>query len=266
MLDKILSVLQDLIPMAVAIIGIIMSYKQPGSKSHKLTTIVLIVAGLAGSGILTWARMRADSAHGTEVAKQHQDLEGLKGELQKTKDENAKDIKGVRTQLDQIIADSSSKDAQDAALRLRRQIEIPHLKLDLGQTVNPKYAFETRFILTNPNPLTTTNGNYLCEIPHAEAAGTLVLNQPVNLTYATGSPIEDLPSGKSRSLLCNFPIAEALMGSTDPLVVNIWISYTYENKQQREGFRFFAKHKEDGTFAWFPGGAAEEQKPIAKKP
>jgi hypothetical protein len=39
--DELLSYLQDLIPMAIAVVGIIMSYKQPEKRNHALTTTVL---------------------------------------------------------------------------------------------------------------------------------------------------------------------------------------------------------------------------------
>jgi hypothetical protein len=137
----------------------------------------------------------------------------------------------------------------------------PNVTVDIGDSISHKWAFETRFIVHNPNPLPITNAGYFCMIPHAEAGGMLTLNQPANLTFATGSPIEDLSSGKSRSIYCDFSASEGLVSKMDPLGVNIWITYTYDGKEFKDGFRFFAKHKDDGTYAWFPGGDAEPLNP-----
>jgi hypothetical protein len=65
--DFCLPVLADLTPILLAIVGVIMSYIQPKKESHVITTIVLVVAGLMGSAVLSVNRIRSEAAHLKEV-------------------------------------------------------------------------------------------------------------------------------------------------------------------------------------------------------
>lgn len=63
-----LPVLADITPILLAIVGIVMSYIQPRRETHIVTTIVLIVAGLGGSAVLSLNRIRGDAFHLTEMS------------------------------------------------------------------------------------------------------------------------------------------------------------------------------------------------------
>lgn len=65
--DAALPVLADATPILLAIVGVVMSYIQPKRESHRATTMILIVAGLLGSAILSVNRMRVDAAHQAEM-------------------------------------------------------------------------------------------------------------------------------------------------------------------------------------------------------
>jgi len=147
-------------------------------------------------------------------------------------------------------------------------MEGKNITIDIGPSLNPKYAFETRFILTNHNSLPITIASYLCEIQNVDVNKVMKIARPITMYFDVIVPtIEDLPSGQSRSLYCDFAMVELFVAQMDPLVVHIWVSYTYNNSGEEEGFRFFAKHKfEDGTYVWFPGGAIEVLKPPANNP
>jgi hypothetical protein len=60
MIDNLIAWLPDAVPFLVAIIGIIMSYEQPKPEHQKRATVILILAGLAGSGLVVWARHRTE--------------------------------------------------------------------------------------------------------------------------------------------------------------------------------------------------------------
>lgn len=62
-----LPVLADMMPILLAIAGIIMSYVPPKKETHIFTTMLLVVFGLAGSAVLTTARLRSEGDHGREV-------------------------------------------------------------------------------------------------------------------------------------------------------------------------------------------------------
>jgi len=124
--------------------------------------------------------------------------------------------------------------------------------LEVGNSVNPTYAFETRFILTNRGNQTLTNGSYLCQLEATDL--NLHLDKPTNIYPATMGQIEDLPAGRSRSLYCDFSLAESLMKKPDPMPMTILVSYTYRGKEGKTAFKFFAKRKQDGSYVWFPGG------------
>ena len=44
----------------LAIVGIVLSYIPPGKESHLATTVVLIIAGLLGSAVLSLNRIRGE--------------------------------------------------------------------------------------------------------------------------------------------------------------------------------------------------------------
>ena len=66
-LDTVLPILSDFVPIAMALVGIIMSYKQPKRESHLWTTVILLSACFIGTGILSWTRIRNEAAHKKEV-------------------------------------------------------------------------------------------------------------------------------------------------------------------------------------------------------
>jgi len=158
--------------------------------------------------------------------------------------------------------DKYTQIAQPSSFREGRNVT-----LEIGSSTDPHYAFETRFVLTNHNPLSMTDASYTCEIQNIDVNGVLALNRPVAMNFGATGPIEDLPAGKSRSLYCDFVGAGFVVERMDTPVVQIWVAYTYKSNKNNEGFRFFAKRKyDDKTFVWFPGGAAQESLPTAKKP
>lgn len=165
--------------------------------------------------------------------------------------------------LDVIIKQPVSLDQQRAATELKRQVATPpsrdsvrQLTLEIGPSTDSRYAFETRFILTNSKPLPISKGAYICQLPKQEN-GLLHLNKPIAIYPAAAGPIADLPPGKSYSLYCDFTAAGFMVDSLDRIPVQIWISYTYNQHEQSEGFQFLALRKpEDKTFVWLPRGAA----------
>jgi hypothetical protein len=62
-----LPVLADMMPILLAIAGIILSYVPPKKETHIFTTMLLIVFGLAGSAVMTTARLRSEGDHRREV-------------------------------------------------------------------------------------------------------------------------------------------------------------------------------------------------------
>jgi len=105
--------------MAIAVVGIIMSYKQPEKKNHAFTTTVLIVSGLIGTGIMSLARIRADAAHNAEVSQQRQDMTNLR--VQNKSDLDAFS-KRVDDRLNAIIDNSKSVDQKKAATQIKKEL------------------------------------------------------------------------------------------------------------------------------------------------
>jgi hypothetical protein len=66
-IDAALPLLADAIPMLIAIVGVVMSYKQPKRENHLVTTVVLVVLGMLGTGIMFWTRIRSEASHKREV-------------------------------------------------------------------------------------------------------------------------------------------------------------------------------------------------------
>ena len=81
--DASLPVLADSTPILLAIAGIIMSYIQPEKETHWIASVVVVLIGLAGSAVLTIARVRTEKLHAIEIA-------GLNKKLDKVGDQNTK--------------------------------------------------------------------------------------------------------------------------------------------------------------------------------
>ena len=168
--------------------------------------------------------------------------------------------------LSVIQKQPSSSARQSIASELKQQVAHPptsegakQLTLEIGQSTDLHYAFETRFILTNRNPQLMSKILYTCEIQNLGENHFMHLNKPVNINLAATGPIEDLPSGKQYSLYCDFTNAGLFIDNMDNIPVHIWIDYTYKGRQQRERFQFMALRKpEDKTYIWLPRGAGHE--------
>lgn len=108
-IGTVLPFLADALPMLVAILGIIMSYKQPPRESHLVTTLTLITAGLVGTAILSESRIRSEAAHAD-------DTRTVMQKLQSVGDQNTQILSKVLA----AAAASTSDRSQDSII-LRRQ-------------------------------------------------------------------------------------------------------------------------------------------------
>jgi len=135
------------------------------------------------------------------------------------------------------------------------------ITIDVGPSTNPKYAFETRFILSNHGLLPLSDTNYTCELQGIDANALMKLNQPVKVWPVAMGPIGALAPDKQHSIYCDFTGGGLFVDKLDRPLVQIWISYNYGKKQSRQGFQFLAMRKEDGTFVWLPRGEAQELEP-----
>ena len=158
----------------------------------------------------------------------------------------------VTNQLDDLMKRPNSPEQKEAAKKLKQEVGGPLLSLEPGSSVNPAYAFETRFILSNRGNHVLTKASYFCELEATNL--NLHLDKPVNIFPVAAGPIEDLPPNYSRSLYCDFTQAEGLMTKPDPMPMTILVSYTYKEKEGKTTFRFFAMRKPDGSYVWFPKG------------
>lgn len=74
-LGSALSILADFTPIAIAMVGIVMSYKTPRKENHLITTLILIFCGLLGTGIMSWSRIRGEAAHKAEIGELNKKLD-----------------------------------------------------------------------------------------------------------------------------------------------------------------------------------------------
>ena len=125
------------------------------------------------------------------------------------------------------------------------------ITVEIGNSLNPRSALETRFILTNHNPAVITNIWYSCE----------VRDEGHGMVYATRDQAEDLPPGFQRSLSCDMVEASVFVDAMRVPILNLTLYFTYKNKKERKIFRFGAMRDRDGIFKWFPAGAGQEYKP-----
>ena len=87
------------------------------------------------------------------------------------------------------------------------------------------------------------------------------------MNLIASGPIGNLLPGLSHSLYCDFTGGDLFVTRMDSPVVQIWVLYTYNTKQESKGFQFLAlRRPEDGTYVWLPRGAAQGLNPLANKP
>jgi hypothetical protein len=231
-------VLLGFIQIATAFWGAVVSIKALPQRESKLRHYwIFIVLGIIGLGLTFWVGFQTYQT----------DKEAIK--KQKAMEQFQTLVVG---QLDEIIKHPASQQQEQAAVKLRHDITSPQLTLEIGKSLNPKSALETRFILTNRNPFSITRVSYECYVREGEGNSDI---------HAMTGQAEDLPSGFSRSLSCDMIAGNPFVDRMNAPVLNLWISYIYKKRNERTGFRFWTKRSQDGTFEWFPGGAAEESKP-----
>lgn len=82
------SIAADFVPMVISLVGIVMSYRTPRKEHHHITTAILIICGFAGTGIISIARIKNESAHNAEVG-------GLNDKLQSVAKQNGEILAGL---------------------------------------------------------------------------------------------------------------------------------------------------------------------------
>lgn len=129
-----LSLLADLVPMMLAVIGIIMSYKTPTKEHHNRTTIILFCAGLVGTAIVSLNRIRNDAAHKSE-------MDGLNGKLQSVGTQNAQILnsfvnrnpsKPAASGPSENVRTSESTRRKNILMALRNEYVISHENVSAG--------------------------------------------------------------------------------------------------------------------------------------
>lgn len=136
MLYKFLALVSDFIPMAIAVAGIIMSYKQPPKESHLKTTLILLGVGFVGTGVLSWTRTHNEDVHAQEVASQKTAIQNLQQKLDQTENDRAQaEIKHAgeqkfvegELQVFKQVGPAVLKLAQVAEENIRKQYEAKML-------------------------------------------------------------------------------------------------------------------------------------------
>lgn len=120
-----LAVTADFIPLAIAVAGIIMSYKQPQKESHFKTTLILLAVGFIGTGILSWTRIHNETLHSAEVDGQRQQITNLQAKFDQAEINHAGEIKYLEGELDVFsqFAPAVVKLAQATEYNTRKQYE-----------------------------------------------------------------------------------------------------------------------------------------------
>ncbi len=127
-LDQTLSWLSDFVPMSIALVGIIMSYKQPREKNHLAATTVLILAGVVGTGVLHWSRARDYAAHKAEVG-------GLNGKMDTVRNQNIEillQLSGFRSATPQTPQAAEVERRSNIQKVLRGEYILSHENISAG--------------------------------------------------------------------------------------------------------------------------------------
>jgi len=75
--DKCLPILADIIPILLAVAGIILSYIPPSKESHAFTTVILVIAAVAGTGVISSNRRLSELAHKQEIVGLNQKIDAV---------------------------------------------------------------------------------------------------------------------------------------------------------------------------------------------
>jgi hypothetical protein len=129
MFYKFLAIASDFIPMAIAVAGIIMSYKQPQKESHLKTTLVLLAVGFFGTAILSWTRIHNETVHAGEVDAQRQAITTLQSKFDQAEISHAGEIKYLQGKVDVFtqFAPAVVKLAQATEFNTRKTYEAKML-------------------------------------------------------------------------------------------------------------------------------------------
>ncbi len=117
--DLALPVLADATPILLAIVGVVMSYIQPKKENHIATTAILIIAGVAGTVILSANRIRSEGSHKTEVA-------GLSAKISTVQAQNTK-VLSFLLDAPKISESDRRKGIEDS---LRNEYILSHNPID----------------------------------------------------------------------------------------------------------------------------------------
>jgi hypothetical protein len=138
-----------------------------------------------------------------------------------------------------------SKDIQSA----------PVVTVDIGNTTDETRPLETRFILTNQNPLPIYDIRAEVEIWDARYAGPLFAQPDAPIIPELGSFAKSTIDGRFLTFgLLTLKNPEAIM-------LQITVRYTYKTSNESPRFRFTAERSVNGTYIWFPSGHGKELRP-----
>jgi hypothetical protein len=126
--DTTLPLLADAVPMLIAIVGVVMSYKQPKRENHLVTTIVLIMFGLAGTGIMSWTRVRSEKAHKMEMG-------NLQGKVEIVQNQNTDILEkfvGLGHAASKSATDKEAERRESILQLLRNEYILSHDNISAG--------------------------------------------------------------------------------------------------------------------------------------
>lgn len=260
--DTAVGLLPDFVPMAVAIVGIIMSYKQPERQNRLRTTLILILTGLSGTLVIAWARHWTEARQAVEQANKDKRMKesfhnDLQAQLSLQKNDLLSSLKAqAKTPSERAfinrIAGAASEEDRDGT----------RITVTVGPSPEPTYPYQTRFILTNYNRHTMLGTVYHCEPQKTDMNKILPgLQQSVIQQDVVGGPIGDLAPGDSFSINCESPMAFWLNNVESPSL-KIWIEYKYGKEPMKRGFAFLGLRNPDTkAYSWVPRGKAKAGEP-----
>jgi hypothetical protein len=232
----------------LAVVGAIVAIVElRGWKRWALVSLFVLL------GIGEWAVLiKNDRKVRNDVRSQQAAMEQFQNNVQRWQED-------VGGKLD-ALSKQAPPSQQQAIAKLRHEIMVPKLSMETGITMNPQYAFETRFILSNHGPLEVSDATYLCEVPGADEGTMLHLNFPIRIAPTASGPIGTLGPDKQHSIYCDFTMS-LTVNTLNPVFAKIWVFYIYGKKPGKQGFQFLAMRKQDGTYAWEPRGEAKDMVP-----
>jgi len=133
---------------------------------------------------------------------------------------------------------------------------LPRVRVDVVNATDEMHPLETRFILTNQNPLPIHDVLVDVEMWDAWFSGTLFMQPAILPTFpVVGERTKSIIDGRFLGL------GIEMLHKPEAIMLQFTVKYTYSGSNETTRVRFSAERVANGVYMWFPAGEGKELRP-----